>query len=143
MTVRFKELTAEQIDFFADKGYVVVKGAFAREDALAAHRFLWGKLKEKAGIEQADRSTWTEPMVNLREVYRSEAFDACNTARFANAIEDLIGEGRAARRFVAGETDELPGWGWWPVNFAFGADKPWTVPTEGWHWDGKIGRAHV
>lgn len=143
MTVRLKELTKEQLDFFSDKGYVVVKGAFAREDALGAQQYLWGKLKEKFGIDQADRSTWTQPLVQLSEVYRSESFDACNTARFADAIEDIVGEGRTARRFVAGETEQLPGWGWWPVNFALGADQPWTVPTVGWHWDGIHFRHYV
>ena len=35
------------------------------------------------------------------------------------------------------------GWGGWPVNFAVGADRPWDVPTGGWHWDGQHFRHSV
>ncbi|RAP75793.1 phytanoyl-CoA dioxygenase family protein [Paenibacillus montanisoli] len=138
-------LTTEQIEQFMDKGYVHIKGAFPRELALEAQSFLWGKLEEKAGILRDDPSTWGEPMVSIRENYRNLAFDACNTAMFADAIEDLVGKGRTVHRFVTDETDSdlLPGWGWWPVNFAVGSDEQWTVPTNGWHWDGIHFRHYV
>ena len=143
MVMGLRELTTEQIEQFMEKGYVVVKGAFPHEAAMEAQSYLWSKLEEKANIMRDDPATWNEPMVNLRETFRNEAFDCCNTERFANAIEDLTGEGRVRQRFVAGETDELPGWGWWPVNFASGADQPWNVPTNGWHWDGIHFRHYV
>ncbi|MBO7747162.1 phytanoyl-CoA dioxygenase family protein [Paenibacillus sp. MWE-103] len=143
MTLRV--LTTEQIEQFMVKGYVVVKGAFPRELAMEAQSFLWERLAEKAGVLRGDPSTWNEPMVNLRDNYRTPAFDACNTARFADAIEDLAGADRVARRHVDGETVAglLPGWGWWPVNFHVGRGEPWTVPTSGWHWDGIDFRHYV
>ncbi|QHW33840.1 hypothetical protein GZH47_25610 [Paenibacillus rhizovicinus] len=131
-------LTTEQIEEFIVKGYVQIKGAFSREHALEAQSFLWDRLAEKAGVLREDPSTWREPMINFRENYRHPAFDACNSASFADAIEDLTGADRTIHRFVAGETDpdRLPGWGWWPINFFVGRDDPWAVPTTGWHWDG-------
>jgi len=143
MTMRTKVLTDEQVEQFVAKGYVHIRGALPREAALEAQQLLWGKVEEAAGLKRDDSSTWHEPMVNLREVYRSDAFDRCNTSVFADAIEDLVGEGRVRSRFVFGETDELPGWGWWPVNFSYGADAPWVVPTTGWHWDGIHFRHYV
>ncbi|MFC4808578.1 phytanoyl-CoA dioxygenase family protein [Paenibacillus sp. GCM10023250] len=138
-------LTEEQIEQFIDRGYVQIKGAFPREAAQEAQSFLWGQLKEKAGVVREDPSTWREPMVNIRENYRNAAFDVCNTALFADAVEDLTGAGRTRQRFVAGETadDKLPGWGWWPVNFFVGKGEPWAVPTNGWHWDGIHFRHYV
>ncbi|WP_308639833.1 phytanoyl-CoA dioxygenase family protein [Paenibacillus silvisoli] len=136
-------LTTEQVEQFMVKGYVQIKGAFPRDLALEAQSFLWGKLEEIAGVKRDDPSTWVEPMVSIRENYRDASFDACNTARFADAIEDLTGAGRTVQRFVAGETDRLPGWGWWPVNFAAGKGEPWAVPTVGWHWDGIHFRHYV
>ncbi|QHT60914.1 phytanoyl-CoA dioxygenase family protein [Paenibacillus lycopersici] len=140
-----KALTPEQIEQFVERGYVQIKGAFSRTAALDAQSFLWDKLDEVAGIVRADTSTWQEPMINLRENYRHAAFDACNTAVFADAIDDLTGADRTINRFVAGETDsdKLPGWGWWPVNFFVGRDEPWFVPTNGWHWDGIHFRHYV
>lgn len=145
MTMLTKVLTDEQVEQFVAKGYVQIRGALPREAALEAQQFLWGKVEEAAGISRNDPATWKEPMVNLREVYRSDAFDRCNTATFADAIDDLVGEGRVRRRFVHGEnaSEALPGWGWWPVNFSYGADEPWVVPTTGWHWDGIHFRHYV
>jgi len=143
MTTSTRILTEEQIDHFIRKGYVLLKEAMPREQALAAREFLWGKLAERAGVLRDDRTTWTQPMVNMRETFRNEAFDRCNSARFADAIEELVGSGRVLERHVWGEGERLPGWGWWPVNFSYGDDEEWTVPKAGWHWDGIQFRHYV
>ncbi|BDI32078.1 hypothetical protein CCAX7_41290 [Capsulimonas corticalis] len=122
-------LTDEQIAHFIDQGYVKLEGAFPREKALAAQDFLWERLAER-GVGREDRATWTEPMVHLREVYDDDVFTSCMTERLEDAIEEIVGRDRWADR------GKKIGWGWWPVNFALGADKPWDVPTGGWHWDG-------
>ncbi|MEO7720152.1 MAG: hypothetical protein ABIY70_28515 [Capsulimonas sp.] len=122
-------LTDEQIAGFIDRGYVKLEEAFPREQALKAQDFLWDRLARR-GVRKDDPGTWAAPMVHLQEGYTDDVFAACMTERLEDAIEDLVGKGRWADR------GENLGWGWWPVNFALGADKPWDVPVNGWHWDG-------
>jgi hypothetical protein len=131
----YKVLTKEQVEQFEEFGWVKLEEAFAREDALKAQDFLWTKVEER-GVLRNDPATWTQPMVRINENYTTPEFQPCNSRRLADAIEDLIGEGRWSNRSVFGETETLSGFGWWPVNFSLDADKPWTVPSAGWHWDG-------
>lgn|GEM_PF-457877 len=133
---KYKVLTAEQVEQFVEKGWVKLEGAYAREDALAAQNFLWQEVEKRSGVRRNDRATWTEPMVRINEVFLNEDFARCNSRRLADAIEDLVGYGRWEGRTVYGETEHQSGFGWWPVNFRLDADKPWTVPLHGWHWDG-------
>lgn len=128
-------LTQEQVNQFIELGWVKVEQAFPKEVALEAQSIVWENV-EKRGIRKEDESTWTEEMVQLNETYEHDEFQKCNTTRLADAIEDLVGEGRWADRTVYGESDKKVGYGWWPVNFSQGANKPWSVPTTGWHWDG-------
>ncbi|TYP76641.1 hypothetical protein [Paenibacillus methanolicus] len=132
----YKVLTEEQVEHFIEKGWVKLAGAYARQDALEAQAFLWTEVEKRSGVRKDDRATWTEPLVQINETFLTPAFARCNTGRLGDAIEDLIGHGRWANRTVYGETEKLSGFGWWPVNFALDADKPWTVPQRGWHWDG-------
>jgi hypothetical protein len=138
----YKVLSSNQVEQFMELGWVKLEEGFARKDALAGQDYLWGKLAER-GVHRDDSSSWTQPMVRINEVYESPEFQRCNTLRMAEAIEDLIGEGRWATRSVYGETESLSGFGWWPVNFAFEAEKPWDVPAYGWHWDGSHFRHFV
>jgi hypothetical protein len=134
--MKFKVLSEEQVERFIATGHVRLEEAFPRGQALAAQQFLWDRLAER-GVCRDDRATWTEPMVHLKEGYDDPVFQACQTERLSDAIEDLIGPGRWAGR------GKPSGWGWWPVNFAVGADRPWDVPTAGWHWDGQHFRHSV
>jgi hypothetical protein len=129
--MKYKVLSQSQVDQFIETGYVKVEEAFPRKQALAVQDFLWDRLAEHAGVIKDDPSTWTQPMVHLKEIYDEDVFQACSTERLADATEDVVGEGRWASR------GQKTHWGWWPVNFAVGADKPWDVPTNGWHWDGQ------
>lgn len=129
-------LTPSQVEQFVEVGWTRLDGAFPRAAALAAQDFLWQRVAERGPRRDAP-ATWTEPMVHIRESYREPVFQACATERLADAIEDLVGRGRWATR------DKPAPWGWWPVNFALGADRPWDVPTGGWHWDGQHFRHFV
>jgi hypothetical protein len=129
MASEYTVLTEAQAAQFIDRGHVALPGAFDPSDAAEAREFLWERLAER-GVLKDDPATWTEPMVRIREVYDAPAFRACDTELIADAIEDLIGRGRWRER------GQVNRWGWWPVNFAEGADRPWTVPATGWHWDG-------
>ncbi|NBD27765.1 phytanoyl-CoA dioxygenase family protein [Paenibacillus glycinis] len=135
-----KVLTNSQIEQFIELGYVRLEEAFPRKAALAAQELLWTQV-EKQGVKKDDRGTWNQPMVHIKEQFDDEAFQVCNTLRLADAIEDVVGAGRWKERSVYGQDDKKTLWGWWPVNFASGADRPWDVPTNGWHWDG-MSRPH-
>jgi hypothetical protein len=130
-----KVLTKEQVEQFMENGWVKVEQAFPKEAALNAQQVVWGHV-EKRGALQNDPTTWTKEMIQINESYDNDEFQLCNSLRMADAIEDLIGEGRGAFRNVYGETAEKTSYGWWPVNFSKGADNPWDIPTGGWHWDG-------
>lgn len=133
--MKTKVFTPSEIEQFMELGYVKLEEAYPRHFALKAQNYLWDRLQER-GISQEDPAAWTQPMVRMNETYDEEVFQVCNTKRLADAIEDLIGEGRFAHRVVYGEDSRKTNWGWWPVNFSSGADQEWEVPTKGWHWDG-------
>ncbi len=125
----WKSLTDAEVAHFVERGLVRVRGAIPREAALAAQDYLWGQLAER-GVNRRDRNTWTQPMLHMKEAFCSPVFDVCMTDRLVGAIEDLTGPGRWKR------TRQRDGWGWWPVNFSEGSERPWSVPRNGWHWDG-------
>lgn len=132
-----KVLTTEEIEQFQELGWVKVKQAFSREKALACQDFLWDKVEETYDVKRDQPASWIRSLIFHQISYRGPEFDMCNTQRVADAIEDLIGEGRWREHVVYNEQEsDYPTWGWWPVNFHHGRDKPWDVPTEGWHWDG-------
>lgn len=130
-----KVLNKSQIEQFIELGWVKLDEAFPREAALAAQDYLWNKLEDR-GVRKQDRATWTQPLIRINENYSTEEFQRCNTPRLADGIEDLVGAGRLVNRSVYRETEFQAAYGWWPVNFALDADKPWDVPVKGWHWDG-------
>ncbi|MEO6909253.1 MAG: hypothetical protein ABI210_15335 [Abditibacteriaceae bacterium] len=123
-----KVLTPQQIQQFITCGWTKIEEAFPRTQATKVQAFLWDKLAER-GILQADETTWKNPMEFIAENYNGSPFDECATARLADAISDLVGAGRWTAE------KETGWWGWWPVNFAIGADQPWDVPADEWHLD--------
>ncbi len=132
----YRVISDTDIDHFIERGYVRVEAAFPREAALRAQEDVWERLAG-FGVEHNDPATWTQPMVHLKENLDTPAFRACKTQRLKDVVEDLVGKDRWLTR------DVDYGWGWWPVNFALGADGPWEIPIEGWHWDGHHFRHYV
>lgn len=121
-------LSSEQINHFITRGWTKIDEAIPREQADKVQAFLWERLAER-GVMKDDRSTWQKPMEFIAENYNEPPFHECATARLADAISDLVGSGRwIAERDVGW-------WGWWPVNFAVGADQAWDVPADEWHID--------
>jgi hypothetical protein len=119
-------LTSEQIDRFIDQGFCTISEAFSADQAAAACRRVWRRMEQKAGIRESDPSTWP-PNYDIEEHLDDPAVAACFSDRLANAIEQIVGAGRwrGSRR-----------WGFWPVNFSFGADRADDYPSTGWHTDG-------
>jgi hypothetical protein len=119
-------LTSAEIDSFIDQGFCTLSGAFTARQAAAACRHLWRRMEQKAGIRKNDPWTWP-PKYGIEGHLDDPVVTACFTDRLAAAIEQLVGRGRwrGIRR-----------WGFWPVNFSFGADQPYDYPRSSWHIDG-------
>ncbi|MGW4644112.1 hypothetical protein ACWEN6_36730 [Sphaerisporangium sp. NPDC004334] len=115
-----------RIESFVERGLCVLPGAFTARQAAAARDRVWRRMAEKAGILRDDPATWP-PGYDIEERLHTPEVLACFTGQVAAAVEELLGPGR-----WRGERS----WGFWPVNFAHGADRPYGVPPNGWHVDG-------
>lgn len=128
-----KQTETEQ---FERDGFVFVKGAFAREDANAMQDAWWRELLELYGIRREDRSTWHQPLRDLRGGKASPMQTKINTPLLRGAIDDLLGAdtwhwpkhwGRAIMTFPQGGVWDVPG-----HNDRQGAGI--------WHWDSPVER---
>jgi hypothetical protein len=119
-------LSSDQIDSFVELGYCTLFEAFTPQQAAAACRCLWLRMEKKAGIREADPSTWPASY-DIEEHLNNPEVLACFTDRLAAGVEQLVGPERwcGVRR-----------WGFWPVNFSYGAGLPYDFPTWSWHVDG-------
>jgi hypothetical protein len=119
-------LHASDIEQFITEGFCTLTGAFTAAQARAACETVWRRMESKRSIRASDPSTWPDAY-DIEEHLDGPDILACFTDRLVAGIEDLVGPGRWAgsRR-----------WGFWPVNFRFGADLPGPCPTWGWHVDG-------
>jgi hypothetical protein len=135
-----KTLTETEVAQFRRDGFVVVKGAFARADADAMQDDWWRELFDLYGIQRDDRSTWHQPMRDLRRGKSSPQQTKIHTPRLHGVIDDLLGAGawrwpknwgRAIATFPQGGSWDVPGLhdrrgpGLWH----------WDSPVE-WHRDG-------
>lgn len=127
-------LSKTEIEQFERDGFVVVKGAFARADADAMQDAWWRELFELYGIRRDDRSTWHQPVRDLRGGKASPMQTKIHTARVRGVIDDLLGEsawkwpkhwGRAIATFPQGGTWDVPGH----------KDRH---GTGLWHWDSPV-----
>ena len=121
-----ERLSAEQIDQFVELGFCTLRGAFTPQCAVAACDLVWARMAEKAGILRDDPRTWPDLYTGEAHI-DAPAVHACFTDALAEAIETLVGPGRWTG---------VREWGFWPVNFSFGADANEPFPEEGWHLDG-------
>lgn len=125
-TLGQRALKRAQVEQFIADGWCYLRQAFSSSQAAAARSRLWTRIEAKSGIRASDPITWPE-VYDIEEQLGDAAVIECFTDRLAAAIEQLVGEGRwwGERR-----------WGFWPVNFSFGADLPYAIPDWGWHVDG-------
>jgi hypothetical protein len=122
-------LSTAEIEGFHQDGYVVVRGAFARADALAMQDEWWGELEAAYGIGR-DPATWRPILGDLKRPKLSPLEATIATARVRGVVEDLLGPG--AWR---------PPRDWGRALVTFPQAGPWDVPTGLWHWDSPhIGR---
>ena len=127
----YQVLTADQIDHFLEKGYIILRNCF--EDDLAAE---WRELAfRRLGYDPQDPGTWEQPRVHLSSMNRISVKDFAPVAW--TAICDLLG---------GEERLNQPDFQWadgFIINFNIGADQPWQSPSPevgGWHKDGDFFR---
>jgi hypothetical protein len=119
-------LTSFDIESFVELGFCVLHAAFTSREAAVAVDCLWQRIEQKTPIRRSDPATWPESY-DIEEQLPFPPVLACFSDSMAAAVEQLVGPGRwcGDRR-----------WGFWPVNFSYGASSPWDYPTHGWHVDG-------
>jgi ectoine hydroxylase-related dioxygenase (phytanoyl-CoA dioxygenase family) len=118
-------LTAEQLEQFATRGFILLKGAFSREKSLA---WVADECRHK-GIDVDDPTTWNEPYVRV-PTQHTELLSEFSPLAFELSNALMGGENRV----VPGVRISL-----FAMNFFQGADKPFEAPTSaspGWHKDG-------
>ncbi|MEW6749759.1 MAG: hypothetical protein AB1505_02125 [Candidatus Latescibacterota bacterium] len=129
-------LSPDEIASFAELGHLRVRGAFAREAALAIRGFMWSELKRMHGFDPADPSSWSlegwtpspRPSswtrLQLNRTKDHGIYQAISSPRLLGAYEQLAGPGKAAAK---------QSWGAFPVRFPEPGDHPWDLPSTGWH----------
>lgn len=115
----------EHADFLAH-GFVRVSGAFPAAAAVRMQDRLWAELRDEYGIERDDRTTWWQPVRDLRGAKRDPVQSEIAGGRLIGAIDALLGTGCWS----------LPRtWGRVIITFPDHTRDAWNVPTDVWHWD--------
>ena len=119
-------LSTDDVRAFIEHGWCRLPGAFTAAQARSAREVIWARMHDKRGIVKDDPSTWP-PAYDIEEIRSEPEIVDCFTDAVADAVAALVGLDR-----WTGERR----WGFWPVNFSFGADEQARWPDWGWHVDG-------
>jgi hypothetical protein len=117
-------LTPADLQRFERDGYVVVRQAFPRADALAMEERWWSELAGTHGIHRDDRSTWHQIPGNLKAAKRDPAQAAIMTGTVRGVCDDLLGTGTWSRPRE-----------WGVTLVTFPEPGSWELPARLWHWD--------
>jgi hypothetical protein len=115
-------LTAEQLDRFANDGFVKIERAFPLELAEQARAILW----KDTGCDPDNRTTWTRPVIRLGLYTQTPFIEAANTRALHEAFDQLVG---------AGKWLPCRSMGTFPVRFPSTQD----AGDTGWHIDASFG----
>ncbi|EPQ51052.1 hypothetical protein GLOTRDRAFT_141198 [Gloeophyllum trabeum ATCC 11539] len=85
MAPQYRALTPEQVNQFMEEGYVVIKGAFTKEQAEDFTSTMWVRL----GLDPNDKSTWEKDRIHMPWHIRKEV--ATFAPRAWEAMCDLLG----------------------------------------------------
>lgn len=119
-------LSAQDIEFFVNNGFVRIDRAFPAEIAAEAQSILWQAMT----LSPDDPTGWTSPVVRLGHFGQSPFREAANTPRLHCAFDQLVGPGRwlpcqALGTFpVRFPSAEDPGDTGWHVDVSFGTENP-------------------
>jgi ectoine hydroxylase-related dioxygenase (phytanoyl-CoA dioxygenase family) len=118
------QLDSSQLQRFERDGYVVVREAFSRADALAMQERWWRELEETHGIRADDRSSWRQIPGDLKAAKRDPIQARILTERVRGVLDDLLGEAAWS-----------PPRDWGRPLVTFPEPGTWELPTRNWHWD--------
>jgi hypothetical protein len=121
-------LTAAQIQRFDRDGYLVVRAAFAPDDALAMRERWWRELRDEHGLRPDDPAGWRPLVGDLKAAKRDPVQARILTDRVRATLDDLLGAGTWA-----------PPRDWGRCLVTFPEPGPWRLPTRLWHWDNPCG----
>jgi len=117
-------LTASELESFERDGYIAVRQAFARDDALAMEQRWWQELEDSHGVRRDDRSSWRQLMGDLKAAKRDPIQAKISTRRVRGVLDDLLGKDAWA-----------PPRDWGRPLVTFPEPGAWEVPVRLWHWD--------
>ena len=124
MGAQLSTLTLPDVQRFERDGYVVVRRAFPRADALAMEQRWWSELEDTHGVRAGDRSSWRQIPGDLKAAKRDPVQAKVLSERVRGVFDDLLGQGAwSAPR------------DWGRTIVTFPAPGAWDVPTRLWHWD--------
>ena len=114
----------QTIEHFHIHGWMRVRAAFSADEATAMRAAVWSALAD-VGISRSEPSTWTkERPEHLQHLKNHPAFRAVGSVRLLQAIVAAL-EGQAYERPR----------NWGACFLAFPSQRPWNVPSGGWHID--------
>ena len=123
-----KVLAPEHLACFEKQGYVHIREAFRRANALAMQEFMWSRLKALHNIERSDRSTWSDNTNGLNKSAKASVYSGIGSHRLCSTINQLLGPGAW----------QVPkSWGGFLITFPQGSRDSWELTRKNWHWDGK------
>lgn len=121
-------LSPAEIDHFHRHGYLIVRGAFAADDARLMQREWWAEMAEVHGVLREDRSTWTPFLGDLKRPKAAATEAAFLTNRVRRVVDGLLGPGVWS-----------PPRDWGRALVTLPSAGAWNVPTGLWHWDSHVG----
>ena len=124
MESQLTTLTSADIQRFERDGYVTVRQAFSRTDALAMEEQWWRELEDTHGIRRDDRSSWRQIVGDLKAAKRDPLQATILTERVRGVFDDLLGKDAWS-----------PPRNWGRALVTFPEPGAWDVPTRHWHWD--------
>lgn len=120
-------LTPDERREFEANGLVKLAGAVSPRAAAEMADRLWAELARKDGVQRKSPSTWRQERIfSFQTLQASGAFKAMASPRVRAALDDLLG-----RWF------EPADWGQPLVCFPV-SSRAWSVPRQGWHFDGPV-----
>src|SRR5580700_7878142 len=102
-------LTAEQLAFYRENGYVLVKGMFTREEAVALRKECHD-LTERLSVHESIDATWGSARAAVAEAKDTRILHCHNVQFYAAAFSRLIVDDRftsAAADIIGAENVQL------------------------------------
>lgn len=121
-------LTQKQLDDFEKLGVLHLPGAIAKADAEAMADQMWDVLRQ-FGAQKEDPETWVEvKQARFKKIADAGAFGKMESETVCAVLDELFGKDQWIKPEV------------WPSGILFDLpqDKPWDVPTGGWHIDSPV-----